>query len=140
MTGHPGPGAALVAGATGPRRLSRARIIAEVMGSTAPIMVIAAPAGMGKSWLIEDLASAVPETVRLVDLHHGGEVTPLVVPGPGQRLVIAKRPETAVPGLARAEVYGLVARLPVEALLFSRGDLAELGDAETLFARTGGWP
>ena len=110
------------------------------MGLTAPIVVIDGPAGMGKSWLIEDLAALCPHTMRLVDLPHEGEVTPLVVPGPGQRLVIAKRPETAVPGLARAEVYGLVARLPAEALFFSREELAELGDAEALLAQTGGWP
>lgn len=111
-----------------------------MLGASAPVVVIDAPAGMGKTWLIEDLSAVAPARMRLLDLPHLGEVAPLALPGVGERLVIAKRPETAVPGLARAEVYGQVTRLPAEALFFSREDLAVWPDPDALLARTGGWP
>jgi DNA-binding CsgD family transcriptional regulator len=95
---------------------------------------------MGKTWLLEELAQVVPGAVRLVDLPHSGDLPPLRLPEPGVRLVIAKRPETALPGLARGEVYGQVTRLPEQALFFTIEDLAGLPDPESLMSRTGGWP
>lgn len=121
-------------------RLSRARLVAQVLGASAPIIVIDAPAGMGKSWLLEDIAALAPAGLRLVDVPPVPVGGPLEEPGAGLRLVMAKRPDTAVPGLARAEVYGRVSRLPVEDLFFTREDLAGLPDPDALLARTGGWP
>lgn len=119
-------------------RLSRARLVARVLGAPAPIVLIEAPAGMGKSVLLTELAGR--SEVRLWDIAPGSHVTALELPAEGERLVIAKRPETPVPGLARAEVYGLVTRIAVEELFFTRRELDDLPDADAVFARTGGWP
>lgn len=128
-----------MAGAGGDHpRLSRARLVARVLDAPAHIILVEAPAGMGKSWLLADLA-AVPG-LRLWDIAPGAVLEPLEEPPEGARLVIAKRPDTAVPGLARAEIYGRVARIAADELFFTRDELDVLPEAETVFARTGGWP
>lgn len=139
MSGPLGEPGALQGGGRHPR-LSRARLVAQVLAQTAPVVVIEAPAGMGKSWLLEDIAACAPDGVRLVDLPHQAVAPPLQDPGPGEQVVIAKRPGTAVPGLARAEVYGRVARLAAEDLFFTQDDLHVLPDHEMIYLRTGGWP
>jgi DNA-binding CsgD family transcriptional regulator len=121
-------------------RLSRARVVAQVLAQSAPIIVIDAPAGMGKTWFLKDLELSAPKGMRLVDLPHQPIAAALQNPEPGTQVVIAKRPGTAVPGLARAEVYGQVARLPAEVLFFTPDELAGLSDDRTVFTRTGGWP
>lgn len=100
---------------------------------------------MGKSWLMADLAAATglplfrgakgPELSggAIWDLPPGAEGAAL--PDGTGPLYIAKRPETPVAGLARAEIYGQVLRFGSDALLF--GDV-DIGAA--LARRTGGWP
>lgn len=130
-------------------RVPRAALVAAVLADPAPILVIEAPAGTGKSWLMQDLATALSAPlctdVSATGIAAGTSAAPVIlwdipavplsgpVPESG-RMILAKRPETAVPGLARAEVYGRVIRLPAEALLFEPD---EIGPAA--FARSGGW-
>jgi DNA-binding CsgD family transcriptional regulator len=64
---------------------------------------------------------------------------PLPEPADGQRLILGKRPATAVPGLARAEVYGRVSRYGPEDLLFPPEAFAAAGLPPDAHARTGGW-
>ncbi len=93
---------------------------------------------MGKSFLLHELAGI--SGLRLWDITPGAVVTHMQEPAEGERLIIAKRPEAAVPGLARAEVYGRVTRISAEELFFTRAELEGLPDADVIFARTGGWP
>lgn len=137
----------------GSSRLSRDGLIARIAGLTVPVVVIDAPAGTGKSWLLEDLSralalpiwqgSAAPADPALWDVPNQELTGPL--PDDISRLILAKRPATAIPGLARAEVYGKVARLTGTDLLFdapevqSGYDLTK-AEAEGIIAKTGGWP
>jgi ATP/maltotriose-dependent transcriptional regulator MalT len=120
--------------------VSRARIVELVVAQTAPVVVIEAPAGMGKSWLLDDLVAVAPEGLRIIDVPNVALAPALPERLPGERLVLAKRPATAVPGLARAEVYGEVVRIEADALFFTREELGVFPEPDTLFARTGGWP
>lgn len=122
-------------------RVSRAGLIARIMADPAPVIVIEGPAGTGKSWLLQEVAAggplwplpeAPPGGAMLWDIPAVAQSAPL--PERTARIVLAKRPETAVPGLARAEVYGRVSRYGTADLLFS---VDEIGPA--LHAATGGW-
>ena len=128
----------------GPFRLDRAALVARIRADPAPVIVIEAPAGMGKSWLLADLAGDRPiacgETPFDGALFWDVPNVPLAGDLPEHPLILAKRPETAIPELARAEVYGRVSRYGAADLLFTPGDLAALPETDTLMARTGGWP
>ncbi len=125
-------------------RLARPALVARIAADPAQVVVIEGPAGTGKSWLAEDLAQgrpiwrgaeAPPEGVTFWDIPPVAQSAPLPDRSYGEgALILVKRPETAVPGLARAEVYGRVSRYGTEDLLFTA---EEIGPA--LFARTGGW-
>jgi len=134
-------------------RLPRDRLLDRIAGTTSPIVVIDAPAGTGKSWLLEDLSRSLGLPIRrggmptvrdaIWDVPHTKVTAPL--PEDISRLILAKRPATAIPGLARAEVYGKVARLTGTDLLFDAGEVKagyDLTDteAEGILAKTGGWP
>lgn len=127
-----------------PLRLKRAALLARIRADRAPVIVIEAPAGMGKSWLLTDLAGDMP--VAREDKPFAGarfwDVPPVALAGqlPDHQLVLAKRPETAIPGLARAEVYGQVSRYGTADLLFTADELGALRDADAIMARGGGWP
>ena len=129
---------------TGPIRLNRGDLVARIRADAAPVIVIEAPAGMGKSWLLADLAGDAP-IARDAQPFEGAQFwdvpnLPLVGNLPDQRLILVKRPETAIPELARAEVYGRVSRYGPDDLLFSADDLAAVPTQDNLMARTGGWP
>lgn len=124
-------------------RLPRAALVQRILALEAPVTVIEAPAGMGKSWLLADLAAAAPGAI-LWDVPHVAQAAPLPDPAPGARLILARRPATAIPGLARAQVYGRVATIPAADLLLTVADFRSVGlsgdEAEAALARTGGWP
>lgn len=122
-------------------RLSRRKLVDQVMSRDRPIVVIEAPAGAGKSWLLEDVAAitgrplirdAEPCDGALWDVPLG--LAEARLPATTDRLILAKRPGDRIAGLARAEVYGRVARIGAAHLLFA-GD--EVGPAR--FAVSGGW-
>ncbi len=126
--------------------LSRATLIARINADPAPVIVIEAPAGMGKSWLLADLAQGQPicddpaatKDTRFWDVPNISLTGDL--PQTAHRLILTRRPDTAIPELARAEVYGRVSRYTAADLLFSAPDLAALPDPDAIMARTGGWP
>lgn len=128
--------------------LNHDRIIARILADPAPIVVIEAAAGMGKTWLMRDLAAShglmlhtgtdppPPGALVLSDVPLVGQTGPLPTDPPvGTKLILSKRPDTAIPGLARAQVDGKVSLIEAEALFFRSGDI----DPD-LFRRTGGWP
>ncbi len=134
-----------IAGGEGHPRLTRAGLIARIQADPAPVIVIEAPAGMGKSWLLADLAQGAatrrdanpPDGTAFWDVPN----VPLTGDLPDSpRLILTKRPDTAIPELARAEVYGRVSRYGPADLLFTEADLSALSEPITLMARTGGWP
>ncbi|MBC7739319.1 MAG: LuxR family transcriptional regulator, partial [Candidatus Saccharibacteria bacterium] len=125
-------------------RLRRAALVARIRADPAPVIVIEASAGMGKSWLLADLADglAIARGHQPQGGHAFWDVPHQALVGhlPDGRLVLAKSPETAIPGLARAEVYGRVSRFGDADLLFTADDFAVLPAPDTLMSRTGGWP
>ena len=121
------------------------------------IVVLEAAAGMGKSVLLGQVArhldaevvfdrSIAPASGTVLwDLGTRIDAAPLdeaFVSG-GHRLVVAKRPECAIPGLSRAYAYRTAFRLDPASLLFSTEDLRRKFDAKTarrILAASGGWP
>jgi DNA-binding CsgD family transcriptional regulator len=134
-------------------KLPRDKLLDRIAGISSQVILIDAPAGTGKSWLLEELSTTVglsiqhgimpTDRVALWDVPHMKVTSPL--PNDISKLIIAKRPSTAVPGLARAEVYGKVTRLTEADLLFDAREVKagyDLSDAEAeaIIAKTGGWP
>jgi DNA-binding CsgD family transcriptional regulator len=144
---------------TKPNILPRDELLDFILGRPEPVIVLEAAAGMGKSTLLSLLAT------RLGILVHHGESAPDVAPGrwalwdiapssrPGRfpedfpagkgRIVIAKRPETPLPGLSRAILYGYVLRLRTADLLITETELARHVGTEAaarIMTETGGWP
>jgi DNA-binding CsgD family transcriptional regulator len=137
--------------------IERPKLVARALGAAAYIVLIEASAGMGKSRLLEAIARhggapvrrgprpPAPAALALWDIPPGVEPQPLpeaFVAG-GGRLILAKRPETPLPGLDRALAYGRVLRLDETALRFTAAELRpRLGAAQAreIVARTGGWP
>ena len=128
----------------GPLRLKRLALLAKIRADQGPVIVIEAPAGMGKSWLLADLAGDM--LVAREDKPFAGarfwDVPAVALAGqlPDHPLILAKRPETAIPGLARAEVYGRVSRYGTTDLLFTAEELGALRDTDAIMARGGVTP
>ncbi len=135
------------------------RLIAAVLEAKLPLRVIEAPAGMGKSVLAEMVAEQTGgvvvrsealnrhvEGLMIWDLPHSGVVGEIPSEfGVGAHLILTKRPDTAVPGLARARIYGRVADFGVDDLLLNEQEISdEFGlapaAAQEIMQRTGGWP
>ena len=136
----------------------RPGLVGHALALAGPIVLVSAPAGMGKTMVLQAIAKRCG-----VALHHGpapptgaapfalwdippdAKAQPLpesFVAG-AARLIVAMRPETLLPGLDRARAYGRVSMLGEEALRFAPEELAGLvGDrrARELTGRTGGWP
>jgi len=139
--------------------IDRTRKRGELLAATETVLLLEAPAGMGKSILLAQLAehlgatvhsspSAPPDSaapVTVWDIPPGSTPDPLpeaFVSG-NRRIIIAKRPETVLPSLDRAAVYGRVRRLGVSDLLIDQDELrsampARLADRS--FQQSRGWP
>lgn len=136
----------------------RERLIARILSAKEPVVVLEAPAGMGKSVLLHQIASATRaslhvgltppppgEAVVLWDIPPYGRAEPLAddLLASGAKIVIAKRPGMELPGLSRALAYGRALRIGGRALLLDREEIAAaLGveDADKVLEWTGGWP
>lgn len=132
--------------------LERTALVERIIAADAPVVAIEGPAGTGKTWLLRALAArlglplaegAEAPADGLWDVPGNEAPRPLHLPAPGRRLILAKRPETAIAGLARARVYGEVLDIGVEDLLVSNAELEAAGfapeRAREVLARTGGW-
>lgn len=139
--------------------IDRARKRSELLGSPETVLLLEAPAGMGKSILLVQLAeelgvgvhrsaSAPPDSGALITLW---DVPPGSAPDPlpeacisgARRIIIAKRPETVLPSLDRATVYGRVRCFGVPELLIGRDELRQTMPtrlAERVFRQSHGWP
>ncbi|MCM5558905.1 LuxR C-terminal-related transcriptional regulator [Pleomorphomonas sp. JP5] len=132
------------------------RLLDLIEARDEPLILIEAAAGMGKSRLLADLAAArnvsvshgprPPEAtgrLGLWDVPSGSSIERLAdVAGIG-KLVLAKRPETRLPGLDRLAAFGAVYVLPDAALLYEPDELAAaFGKVKGLeiATTTGGWP
>ena len=139
--------------------IDRARLREAILWRTEAIVLLEAPAGMGKSVLLAQLARMLGVAVHAAghapDIDGAGpvlwDIPPGVVPealpetfaAGRQRIVIAKRPETALAGLARASLYGHVHRLGTSDLLFGRAELLDslpARAAERWLQQSSGWP
>ena len=140
-------------------KIARTGLLDLIHSRPEPVVVLEAAAGMGKSTLLAKIAERSGSFVHfggtapdiqndvptLWDLPPDAEPEPLperFVCG-AARIVIAKRGETELPGLARARAYGNCATFGTGELLFKRDELAEYYAAEALdclMAETGGWP
>jgi len=139
--------------------IDRPRLRAAILDRTEPVVVLEGPAGMGKSTLLVQIAringlrvhrSASPPQVEAGELvlwdlspgEHAGPLPDVFVSG-GARVIIAKRPETDIPGLARAGVYRRMFVFGIADLLFGREELAAQFPARSvnrMLQRSGGWP
>ena len=140
------------------RVIDRSALVAALVADPARVAVIEAPAGTGKSWVLAAVARALglsvwrgfamPEAEGLViwdvpALPLSGALPPDLA-ARGSRIILAKRPETAIPGLARARVYGQVSQRGWPDLMFGVPDLIRAYDlapdaAQRVFDATGGW-
>lgn len=142
------------------RKIAREALLGRILGAAEPVVVLEAAAGMGKSTLLAEISA------RKGFALHVGDDAP-APPGAGEpvlwdippveeaaalpepfvsgaaRIVVAKRRETTLPGLARAGTYGHASVLTTADLLFARDELAAHFDGAALdrvMAETGGWP
>lgn len=140
--------------------LPREALLARLRARPEPIVLIEAPAGTGKSVVLRQLARALRQPVWLDAVapppDKGGaiilwDLPPGATPEPlpecfiagAHRLILAKRPETHLPGLDRAVVYGRAHVLGTEALLFTEEELSAFLShrrAKRIMAASGGWP
>ena len=139
--------------------IDRAEKRRDLLASPEPVVLLDAPAGMGKSVLLAQLAAELELPVHRAPTaprDDGAQLTlwdipphsaPAPLPEPfasgARRIVIAKRPDTVLPALDRADLYGHVRRLGVADLLLGRDELiaampARLADRTLSASR--GWP
>ncbi|MFT4183154.1 MAG: LuxR C-terminal-related transcriptional regulator [Rhizobium sp.] len=139
--------------------VSRPRVRDALLARREPLVVLEAPAGMGKSAALWELAVHfgvevhVGETAPVVA---GSEVCiwdipphvePAALPeaflSAGVRIFIAKRPDIVLPGLSRAVAYGKAYIADDALLLIGREEAgAVLGAdrADEIMRTSGGWP
>lgn len=137
--------------------LPRPGLVDRILNAAEPVVLIEAPAGMGKTVLVRQVGARlglVPQigaqppavgTAALWDIPP--RCTPDALPegflDDSERLIIAKRPEVALPGLDRAVAYGRVLVLDTEALMITSEELlARLprAAAQRALRISGGWP
>jgi DNA-binding CsgD family transcriptional regulator len=136
----------------------RETLVQRIVGSSHAVVVLEAPAGMGKSVLLRQVAarSGAPVHVGLTPpMPRDGlslwDIPPYGIPEPlpehlfadGRRIVIAKRPGVQLAGLTRAFAYGHATLLDGRALLLDRSEAVEAFGrqrAEAVLSETGGWP
>ena len=136
----------------------RKTLIARILARPEPLIVLDAPAGMGKSVLLRQIAETTGSTVHashsppalgqgiaLWDIPPYGSPEPLpesLFAGDG-RIIIAKRPGVELAGMTRAFAYGFGARIDAQELLLDEEEAAAAfgaADAAEILRRSGGWP
>jgi hypothetical protein len=137
----------------------RPAVLATLLKRHESVVVLSAPAGMGKSVILGQIAAQLGVEVTTgrapVGAQPGGiviwDIPPYLQPvslpeifvSGAARLVVAKRPDVVLPGLERAIAYGTAYVADPKTLLISDEELiAVFGDPgyEDVRERTGGWP
>lgn len=135
----------------------RERLIEHILARPEPVVVLEAPAGMGKSVLLRQIAerTGAPLHVGLESPDDEGalalwDIPPYGAPkplpeslfGPRKRIVIAKRPGVELAGLIRAFAYGHATRIEARDLLLDRDEAVRAfgREADERLDRSGGWP
>ena len=135
----------------------RERLIEHVLARPEPVVVLEAPAGMGKSVLLRQIAERTGATLHvgpespdgkgelvLWDIPPYGRPMPLPegLFGAGKRIIIAKRPGVELAGLIRAFAYGQATRIEARDLLLDRDEAVRAfgREADERLDRSGGWP
>jgi hypothetical protein len=141
-------------------KLPRDGLIDLVLGRPQQVIVLEAAAGMGKSGLLREIAERVGTTVHFgaaaPDASATGkcvvwDIPPASTPEPlpeaftsgNGRIILAKRRETGLPGLARALAYGRASVIATTDLMFSEAEIAAhfgADQAQRILRDTGGWP
>ncbi len=136
----------------------RPRVVEALLGRHEPIVLLEAPAGMGKSAVLHQIAvhfgveihadESAPVPLRnrvcIWDIPPHGE--PAAVPeaffSPEMRIFIAKRPDTRLSGLSRAIAYGKAYIAEQALLLVDREEATEIfaENAPHIMRVSGGWP
>lgn len=133
----------------------RPELAARILARPEPVVVLEAPAGMGKSTLLRQIGASAgiavharpdapgPAALVLWDLPPGTrpEALPEAFLAGSGKLILAKRPDVEMAGLARALAYGQASVIGAEDLLFNEAELARHFPGITdILDRTGGWP
>jgi ATP/maltotriose-dependent transcriptional regulator MalT len=136
----------------------RPRILDTLLARREPIVVLDAPAGMGKTAALIEIAahfSAEIHTEETAPAGRPGRVYIWDIPPHGKptalpeaflmaqaRIFIAKRPDTVMPGLSRAAAYGQAYIADRDFLLIDQQEAVEIfADAAVEVMRaSGGWP
>ena len=135
-----------------PDPIRRAALCRRILASPAAVVILEAPAGMGKTMLLQALARDLgdlpvatgprPEACQLLlwDVPIAGGV----LPQGGGRVILARRPDSPVAGLARRRVYGHAETFGTADLAFALDELVAAGlrpaAAGAQLDATGGWP
>jgi DNA-binding CsgD family transcriptional regulator len=145
------------AGRTPP--IDRAQKRRDLTAAPEPIVLLEAPAGMGKSMLLAQIAADLGLVVHRSETAPPDDDSALILwdvpphsaPAPlpeafasgARRIIIARRPDTVLPGLDRARVYGHVRQVGTAELLFDRDELLTAMPtrlATRTLSASGGWP
>jgi DNA-binding CsgD family transcriptional regulator len=141
------------------RYFHRRALVERILSSAHSVVLLEAPAGMGKSVVLQEIAGrcgldicsslAAPEdrgdAITLWDIPPYGVPAPLperFLAGKAT-IVIAKRPDVPLAGLSRALTYGHAVLIEMDALLVSEAEACDAfcpRDAAEILARSGGWP
>ncbi len=136
----------------------RPRVLDILLARDEPIVVLDAPAGMGKTAALIEIASYFgaeihaeetapatrPDKVLIWDIppHANPTILPEAYLLAKARIFIAKRPDTVLPGLSRAVAYGQAYIADEALLLIDQREAAEIfaDAASDILRASGGWP
>ncbi|MBZ5762524.1 LuxR C-terminal-related transcriptional regulator [Rhizobium sp. VS19-DR104.2] len=135
----------------------RSAILIKLLDRQEPVVVLSAPAGMGKSVILGQIAAELGVNVHIGDAPVAAgpgdviiwDIPPYLEPAElpeifvsgAARIFIAKRAEVVLPGLSRAIAYGKAYVADPKILLVSNEELiAAFGGLTEVQERIGGWP
>lgn len=116
--------------------IARSDLIARIVHDVSPVIVVTAPAGFGKTWLLQALIVALGADAARWTVYDRPTISPdLSRLEQGHRYAVALRPGESLPGLDRLRLYGQVLDLDGEDLLLPQDGLSHRD-----WDRCAGWP